>query len=537
MIWGPRFGVDSWTNALEDFLREFGWETERSPRTFGDEEEERRITLKQAAAFRPHVFITNHAAWVGGPGVPTLEAYREAGLLTVSISHDEPYRWDGYDRRAALQAPGYDLWFTNWNEPSHLARHTARKVIYSPCAARSEFVPHAVPQDIEIGFVGVYYEPREPYLDAVSDLGLRAWLIPRTEPPFHQWPPPPRIAACVPPQTVYMTPHALADINRRSKIALDISEQPDGRVRCPKNRLFECLASGSFVLVGRCQQIEAMFRDGEHLVCYDDAEDLREKALYYLARPDERARIAAAGCAEAHALHTWQHRAMQISGEMDALIEKTGPAGRWPVGVVIPTKDRPGLLARAVLSAAGVPVVVVNTGSTPAKIPDGLCTVIERPGAGPSEARNAGVQALPPEVRWVKFLDDDDYLRAGWRQALFPLSTEASAIIGAALSKDPRAPGHIPPERPYTSMIAVRRDTFESVGGFNPAVAIAEERDLLDRLRRAGFPVVSIPFIVCGKGGEDPRPRVVAPDPARRLEPANPRWRRFQSAAPGSRVN
>jgi glycosyltransferase involved in cell wall biosynthesis len=84
--------------------------------------------------------------------------------------------------------------------------------------------------------------------------------------------------------------------------------------------------------------------------------------------------------------------------------------------IVVPTRDRPGLVARAVASALAqtVPdlqVIVVDDGSTPPVrlTPDPRLLVLRTPQPrGPSAARNLGLQAATGP--WVTFTDDDDEL-------------------------------------------------------------------------------------------------------------------------------
>jgi glycosyltransferase involved in cell wall biosynthesis len=105
------------------------------------------------------------------------------------------------------------------------------------------------------------------------------------------------------------------------------------------------------------------------------------------------------------------------------------------VSIVIPTRDRPGLVARAVASAltqtiSDVEVLVVDDGSAePVQFHDDRVRVIrrERPG-GPCAARNLAVAAACG--RWITFLDDDDQLA--------PHMLEVS--LGAAHGSDLPAP-------------------------------------------------------------------------------------------------
>jgi spore maturation protein CgeB len=73
-------------------------------------------------------------------------------------------------------------------------------------------------------------------------------------------------------------------------------------------RLFEAAAVGAFQLVDNRLGVREWFKDGEHLVIYEDLQDLREKATYYLAHPEERQAIADAARSHVCAHHTYEQR-------------------------------------------------------------------------------------------------------------------------------------------------------------------------------------------------------------------------------------
>jgi len=84
-------------------------------------------------------------------------------------------------------------------------------------------------------------------------------------------------------------------------------------------RVFEAVACGSLLLTNDLVENgqAELFRDGVHLATYRDADELLDKAAYYLKHGVLRERIAAAGRAEALAKHTYRHR-------METVLESAG---------------------------------------------------------------------------------------------------------------------------------------------------------------------------------------------------------------------
>jgi hypothetical protein len=85
-------------------------------------------------------------------------------------------------------------------------------------------------------------------------------------------------------------------------------------------RVFEVMAMGRPLLTNREAEINGLsdlFVDGEHLIVYDDANDLDKKVRYYLDHEDEREAIAHAG----HQLAITQHRYLD---RVDTLLTTIG---------------------------------------------------------------------------------------------------------------------------------------------------------------------------------------------------------------------
>jgi spore maturation protein CgeB len=74
-------------------------------------------------------------------------------------------------------------------------------------------------------------------------------------------------------------------------------------------RIFEGAAAGALVLTDAVANgLGELFRLGEEIVVFDDDADLLAKVDHFLAHPDERASIAAAGQRRVLAEHTYAHR-------------------------------------------------------------------------------------------------------------------------------------------------------------------------------------------------------------------------------------
>jgi 2-polyprenyl-3-methyl-5-hydroxy-6-metoxy-1,4-benzoquinol methylase len=87
-------------------------------------------------------------------------------------------------------------------------------------------------------------------------------------------------------------------------------------------RVFEAVACGSLLLTNDLAdngQAE-LFRDGEHLATYREADELLDKAAYYLEHEATRERIAAAGRAEAVARHTYRHRMQAVLERVERVL-------------------------------------------------------------------------------------------------------------------------------------------------------------------------------------------------------------------------
>lgn len=187
--------------------------------------------------------------------------------------------------------------------------------------------------------------------------------------------------------------------------------------------------------------------------------------------------------------------------------EQAAPAAPR-ISVVIPTRHRPASLASCLdrlspsaqtLAAAEYEVVVADDGDTG----DARDLLAQRfpwakyatgPRRGPASNRNAGVQATRGE--WIAFTDDDTLPDRDWLEQLLVASHGVDAVEGRTVCRvgirSPRehAPVNEAGGRWWTSNLAMRRDTFDRIGGFDERYRVPhmEDADLRERAFAASVP-------------------------------------------------
>jgi spore maturation protein CgeB len=138
-------------------------------------------------------------------------------------------------------------------------------------------------------------------------------------------------------------PHREAPIAYNSaKIVIGLQNEFDFETNLTM-RTCEVLGAGGFLLTSRTRAVEAFFEHKQHLVMSNSPEETRELVAYYLAHPEERAQIAAAGEALVSTQHTYGHRALDllqiltVAGIGRALRDHTGCSSvRLPPGPYSP---------------------------------------------------------------------------------------------------------------------------------------------------------------------------------------------------------
>ena len=106
-------------------------------------------------------------------------------------------------------------------------------------------------------------------------------------------------------------PHHYAAVCRAAKVIVGC-DAARGVELCFSNRLWLTLGCGGFLVTNYVPGFESLFENHKHLVWYKSPEECIELIRDYLARPEDRERIARAGCELVRSKHTYRHRAEEL---------------------------------------------------------------------------------------------------------------------------------------------------------------------------------------------------------------------------------
>ncbi|MFQ5893947.1 MAG: glycosyltransferase [Nitrospinota bacterium] len=222
---------------------------------------------------------------------------------------------------SAERARHYDLFCTTSRVA--LAEHRRLGVepaIYLPFAAEADrFRPLELSEaerarlGCEVGFVGIWYAERQRLFEALSTFDLAIygprWRHKRI--PSRALLPHVRGAGLHGDDVVRFYQAASINVNAHAWHGLAASGM---NMRC-----FDVPACGGFLLTDEVEELGEVFRPGREVEVYRDAEELAEKARYYLAHEAERRAIAARGRAVITAGHTYRHRMAALLEAVKAL--------------------------------------------------------------------------------------------------------------------------------------------------------------------------------------------------------------------------
>jgi spore maturation protein CgeB len=251
----------------------------------------------------------------------TIRRLKDRGVTTALWTTDPPHGCTPI----LGAAPFYDYIFCQGSETvDFLQANGIERAHRLPVGCEPES-HHAVllsPEEKEqyghdVVFVGSWYPERAALFERLCDFDLAIW-----GPGWENLPSSSTLRRHL--RGAHTSPDQWRKIYSASRIVLATHyHDPSGRypVYQASPRVFEAMACGAFVLCDRQRDVLALFRDGEHLACFSDGDDLAVKVRYYLEHPGERQAIARKGREEVLANHTYVHRLHELiavaSGRLD----------------------------------------------------------------------------------------------------------------------------------------------------------------------------------------------------------------------------
>lgn len=255
-------------------------------------QELRELARREKPAFLFSVLVDH-------PLDPRHEVFSQIGqtgeTITLHWFCDDHWRWENYSQ---FVAPHFHFVMTTADSalPKYAQVGLGDRVIKTQWACNHElYTPTDAPRDIDVSFVGMPHGDRVPFLNALAERGLSVEVF------GHGWQGRPRLPF-----------HQMVRLFSRSKINLNLSNASVMTGQQIKGRNFEIPGAGGFLLTGKAGGVGEYYTDDQEVVTFDGADDLAEKARFYLAHEDERTRIAENGRRRTLAEHTWHHRFNQI---------------------------------------------------------------------------------------------------------------------------------------------------------------------------------------------------------------------------------
>lgn len=156
-----------------------------------------------------------------------------------------------------------------------------------------------------VSFVGAGYHNRQQVFASMAEFPLKLWGT--------EWPTCRPFDRLVQDNGRRLTPEEYVKIFAGTDVNINLHSSterdgvdPFGDFVNP--RTFELAGCGAFQLVDQRSLLPEMFEAGKELVTFSNTNDLRDKVNYYMAHPEERQIIAAAGRERAQRDHTYGQR-------------------------------------------------------------------------------------------------------------------------------------------------------------------------------------------------------------------------------------
>lgn len=266
--------------------------------------------IRAAKQFKPDMLLGFKSPYV----LPrTLITLRQMGIPSYNYYPDRVKLAQGSLIAKAL--PEYDCLFDTkqyWDGDTAQWLHVRNRV----------FVPHGYDSELhrpinfdsrsteryscDVGFIGAWSPRKQPILERLVELRPDIDLHIRGD----RWQNSPKLARFVRGEAIFGEQYIRAI--QATGINLGIMGITDAVRDETTTRTYEIPACGGFMLHERTLEVLELFEEDKEMACFGSVEELAEKIDYYLAHPEEREAIAAAGCRRCVPAYSYTERVRRI---------------------------------------------------------------------------------------------------------------------------------------------------------------------------------------------------------------------------------
>ena len=262
-----------------------------------------RQLLELVEETKPDVFFALYGRY---HDEQTLRELKRRGLPTICWWLDDPFSVASQYMPAHL----YDFFFSNSRGLAPVYRHFGVREPHFLPVGIDPAIHHpiaGVEQQYDIVFAGDWHPNRERVLLELAQHHRLTILGPwkREIPPDS--PLRPHFL-----RYGFFTPAEMTLLFNQARIVLNVHQWYQRWTYGINPRLFEASGCRAFQISDDKQEISEVYTPGEEMVLYNDAAELPALCAHYLARPDERARIAANAYARTLRDHTYVHRMQEM---------------------------------------------------------------------------------------------------------------------------------------------------------------------------------------------------------------------------------
>jgi spore maturation protein CgeB len=252
----------------------------------------------------------------GGQDWMAREAIGEAKRYTpvIAWNSDDDWQWASYTRQ---MGPYFTFMVTTYPHIYEENKNAHPNIKLSQWACYDRFADFNRVKDLDFTFVGQVYTSRVrecSYLRSRAGLQVFGRYSARIN---FAWLDLPGIRRVVWRLLDYFDKainfREVNDLWNRSRISYTpLKSGPDPKSLQIKSRVFEMGLSGTMMLCEYNPTLLQYYEPGKEFVTFQNLDDCADKAKYYLAHEDERARIAKAYHDRTKSEHLWQHRFKQL---------------------------------------------------------------------------------------------------------------------------------------------------------------------------------------------------------------------------------